>query len=212
MKLQIKLLGNLPVLKGWLYLFFNQLLGSLPNLIRANRTLSKKIENVFNSSITDDDPRMKLPLEHIEKYMSREKTRLSQIEGKAKSMVLGVGIAISLASSGIFLPPTQNLSASSPLVTNMSSIILATAIIFLLVSGYLALRAYKIGPIAMPSLTDHPTLMDTDDMRHKFLLSIESNEMRIIQKTNLVSASMDCLRNGLLVFAIHTFFRLVGIG
>jgi len=182
-------------------LIFDQTLGTVPSLIRANRILRSKILNLQVEGITDSDPRLQLPIDHLKDHFKLEIERLDRIEDKARSTVLGVGIAISLATPSVLLPTRTTTFANEPLYFKLLlTIAIGLAVAFLLMSGFFALTAYKVGEISFPRIDNHPSLVSEDKIREDLVLIIDLNVLRIIQKANLLSASMDCLRNGLLLF------------
>ena len=184
-------------------LIIDQVLGTVPSLIRADRALRAKVIKIYNDGILDSDPRLQLPVDHLKDYNKWEIERLDRIEDKAKSMVLGIGIAISLATPSVLLPTRTATFVNEPLYFKLALTIgLAFAVSFLLMSGFLSLSAFKVGEVSFPRLEYHPPLYSDDEIRGALILQIDLNVMRVIQKANLLSASMDCLRNGLFLFFI----------
>lgn len=180
---------------------FDQGLGTIPSLIQANRILKTKIQNLYVEGVSDSDIRLKLPVDHLKDYAKLEIERLDRIEEKAKSTVLGVGIAISLATPSVLLPTNTAAFQNHPFYFKLIlTIAIGLAVAFLLMSGYLALSAYKVGEISSPRLEYHPSLISENEIREGLILLIDLNVLRIIQKANMLSASMDCLKNGLVLF------------
>lgn len=191
----------------FLFLVFDQIFGTIPSLLRANRILKVKIQNLQIEGVSDSDPRLQLPIDHLESHIKLEIDRLIRIEEKAKSMVLGVGITISLVTAIILVPTQPVMFVNYPFNVKLVLIsIIGLANFFLLVSGYLALSAFKVGEISFPRLEDHPLIVTEEEIRENLILLIDMNVFRIIQKANMLSASMDCLRNGLFLF----FLLLIG--
>lgn len=191
----------------------DQISGTIPNLIRANRIISKKILDKQNEELSSDDPRLKLTTAHLKEYYNSEIDRLSRIEEKARATVVGVTIAITIISAPSILLPTRldDLLNQTNLVKWLLIISLILAIAFLLLSGYFAFLAFSVGEMSKPLLEDHISLKQENQIRKSFIKYIELNALRIIQRANLLSASMDCLRNGLVLFLFILIMSLVSI-
>jgi hypothetical protein len=181
----------------------DQVLGSIPSLIRAKLILVKRAAEKQRAGISSSDPRLKIPEEDLKAELESDIKRLEGIEDKAKSTVLGVTLSVSLASPAILLLVQQDVFADETLTLRVTSaIILVAAITFLFVSGYLSLSGYQVGQVSRPGLENHESLVTPDDARKVILYSIDLNVLRVIQKANLLSASMDCLRNGLVLILV----------
>jgi hypothetical protein len=124
--------------------------------------------------------------------------RLERIEEKARSTVLGVALSVSLATPGILLLTQAEVLADEALVVRIvSAVVLVFAVAFLLTSGYSALSGYNVEQVFRPRLEDDAPLVSSEEARKAILQCIDLNTLRKLQKANLLSASMDCLRNGL---------------
>jgi len=191
----------------------DQVFGTIPNLIRANRIVSKKILDKQNEELSSGDPRLKLPIEHLKEYYNSEIDRLSRIEEKARATVVGVTIAITIiAAPSVLLPTRLDDIVNQTYLVKWSLIIsLIFAVAFLLLSGYFAIMAFSVGEVSKPLLEDHTSIKQENQIRKSFIKYIELNSLRIIQRANLLSASMDCLRNGLVLFLFVLIMSLVSI-
>lgn len=191
----------------------DQLLGTIPSLVRANRIISKKILGKYSDELSSDDPRLQLPIEHLKEYFNSEIERLTRIEEKGKSTVAGVTIAITIITGpSVLLPTRLDDIINQPNSIKWSLIVaLVLAVVFLLFSGYFSFLAFSVGEISKPLLDDHVSIKEDNQVRKDFIKYIELNSLRIIQRANLLSASMDCLRNGLVLFLFVLIMSLVSI-
>jgi hypothetical protein len=184
----------------------DQLLGTLPNLIRANLILSRKISQKSSQEVSSCDRRLELPTEHLRSQYEVDLKRLERIEEKARSTVIGVAISVSLATPSILLLTRPDALAGESFCAKLFlAILLALAVLFLLVSGFLALSGYKVGSVYRPRIEDHESLTSEQEIRKGLLFYIELNRLLVIRKANFLSGSMDCLRNGItlvLVFLV----------
>jgi hypothetical protein len=183
-----------------LFLILDQTLASIPSLIRAQIILDRKFSERLNSSILNTDPRLKISEQELKEYLELDITRLERIEDKAKSTVIGVALSVSLASPAILLLVQTDVFADETISLRViSATILILSIFFLLFSGYLALSGYKVGKVFLPQPSHNSKLIKTLEAKRNILNCIELNQIRVIQNANLLSASMDCLRNGLIL-------------
>lgn len=191
-------------------MLLDQILGSIPSLMRANSILNNKIKARLRTSTPKNDPRLKISEGELREYLELDIKRLERIEDKAKSTVLGVAVSVSLASPGILLLVQTDVFADEAYsIRIVSAIILMLAILFLLISGYFALSGYKVGKIFLPQPTHHSSLIKEREAKRNVLDCIELNQIRVIQNANLLSASMDCLRNGLFLVLIFLLFATI---
>ena len=191
----------------------DHIFGTIPTLIRANRIVSKKIKDKLSEDFSSGDPRLKLPIEYLKEYYNSEIDRLSRIEEKAKATVVGVTIAVTLITAPTILLPTtlDDFANQADFIKWLLLISLIIAVTFLLLSGYFAFLAFSVGEISKPLLEDHISLKKKKQVRETYIRYIELNSLRIIQRANLLSASMDCLRNGLVLFLILLIISLISI-
>lgn len=181
----------------------DQLLGTAPSLIRAFFIINKKKQALLDKGPVAKEPRLKLPLSHIKSYYEKEMERLAYIEDKARTTVLGITIAVGLASSGFLFPANGSFYSQMPENwKNLMLIILFLTIIFILLSGFLSLLVMNVGRVYQLSLTDHQSNVRKKVVKEKLTFYIDLNEYIILEKSNLYSASMACLRNGLLCLMI----------
>lgn len=174
----------------------NQALGTIPDLVRANLKLAARIADIIAEPILLSDERLKLSLEDIEKEFEIDLKRLARIEEKARATVIGVSLSVSLTMPGIALLAGTGALGDTGLKMP-SAALLSAAVLFLLTSGFLALLGYKVGEVSRPQIRDHEPLVTPEERRQIILHCLDLNRLRILAKSNLLSASIDCLRNGL---------------
>jgi len=184
------------------------LLGSLVNLLRANRKVKRSLANTRDKGICDNDNRLGLPSKVLEKAFDTHKKRLERIEDKAKNNVFVVAIAISILTAGIgFYGTDSPLADECVFLKSAASILLVAAMILLLLSGVLSLHSYKVGQVYYPDLEDRPELSGGNEWLRGLLLCLEMNQKIILIRANCLTTSMNCLGNGIIAVAI--FFLLV---
>jgi len=202
--------GVLKTIVKYIYWVFDQLLGTIPNLIRANKIIEKKVHKIQEEGILSSDPRLKLTEDELVKVFETDLKRLERIEEKARNTVIGVALSVSLTSPGLILFVQTDILASETFAFRAAiAVIFVLAILFLSVSGYLSLSCYKVSQIMRPRLEDSKTLSTPRNACKVLLLCSDCNVLRILQKSNLLSASMDCLRNGLLLLLIFIVLSVV---
>lgn len=185
-------------------------LGSVVTLLRANGTVRKKIQRSGPEQY-DDDERLKHAIGHLEKALVVSVDRLQRIEDKATSTVIGVGVAVTIIGSATaFLGGDGPLGTSGMGVRFAAAALLLAAMFFLLLSGYLALRAYAIGEVYRPTLHDAAPLASGLQAKKVLLHCIEQNERVGTRRANLLSASFACLRNGLVLVAALGVLLVLG--
>jgi len=186
------------------------LFGSVISLLRANMAVRKKIQSNAPERY-DDDERLKHAVGDLDKALAVSVDRVQRIEAKATTAVIGVGIAVALLGSG-----TAILGGGGPLGTcGMGARVAAAAVLvagmfFLLLSGYLALRAYAIGEGYRPTLLDAAPLASEQVAKKILLYCIEQNERVGTLRANLLFASLSCLRNGLFLVAVLSVLLVLG--
>lgn len=201
---------GLKIIVNFTFIVIDQILGTVPNLVRANRIIEKKLRKKQEEGILTSDPRLKLTEDEVKEVFEVDLRRLERIEEKARATVIGVTLAVSLASPGILLFVQPDIMADEPLsYRRISAAFFVVAILFLAISGYLSLSAYKVGQIMRPRLEDSKILTSVQNALEVLLMSRDYNVLRILQKANLFSASMDCLRNGLFLLLIFIVLSVI---
>jgi hypothetical protein len=176
-------------------------LGSVVALLRANKKVRRKIADVTPEFYSDDD-QLQHSLDALQNAREATVDRLRRIEDKATSTVIGVGIAVAIiGSASAFLGGDSPLADSSAGARAAVATLLVAAIFYLLLSGYMALRAYAVGEVYGPTLRDTHPLVSEDRAKLMALYCIEQNHRVGTLRANYLSASFACLRNGLALLA-----------
>lgn len=175
------------------------LLGSVFTLHKANRLVQKKMDEC-NIEQFEGDERLKHSKEALDATLSLSIERLQRIENKAMGTLLGIAVAIAVfgATSGL-LGADGLFSDQSPFIKKSAAFGLMIAMLYLFGSGLLALGGYKIGSIYTPALSDRAPVAEESVEAKVIIYSIEQNQRAAMLRSNRLSASFSCLRNGLLV-------------
>ena len=95
MKFVFKLIFNIiSLLLRFISSTLDQILASIPSLIRANAILNKKLQDGLVNGISKSDPRLKISEKELREYLDIDIKRLERIEDKAKSTVIGAALSI----------------------------------------------------------------------------------------------------------------------
>jgi hypothetical protein len=185
------------------------LLGSVFQLHWANRILQSKLDKC-NSEQFKSDKRLKLSAESLNHELTSSIERVERIENKAMSTLLGVTVAIAVLSvaSGV-IGPDGVFSCQLKTLRLIATTLIVVAIGYLFGSGFLALQAYKIGKIYLPTLFDLSPLSEPAEQSTVFLYCIEQNRLVSIMRSNRLSASFSFLRNGLATVLILSIFIII---
>lgn len=174
------------------------LLGSAFTLQQANKVVQKKIDECDIEQFKNDE-RLKHSKQDLDTVLTLSIQRLERVENKAMGTLLGVAVAIAVfgATSGL-LGENGLLAGHSSIIRNVTAAGLLVAMMYLFGSGLLALGAYKIGQIYRPTLTDRAPVADSTTEAMVIIYSIEQNQRAATLRSNKLSASFACLRNGLI--------------
>lgn len=182
--------------------FDSALLGSLCALCRANKILQKRIDNCAAEQFTKD-ARIQHSRDDLKVMLTISIQRLERIENKAMGTLLGVAVAIAVfgATSGI-LGSDGLLAGKRYILQIVAAVLLIIAMLYLFASGFLALGAYRIGQVYRPMLEDCTPIANEEQEKTVLIYSIEQNQRAATMRSNRLSASFNCLRNGLVVVLI----------
>jgi hypothetical protein len=185
------------------------LLGSLFTLRAANRKLHAAI-----ASHTPDDYGTDIRLQHETSTLRTELAaavqRIQRVEDKATKTVIGVGLAVTILGSATAILGGDGLLANhGAAVRALAASLLITGMLFLVRSSYLALRVYAVTPIYSPDLHDLAPIATEAEVRRTLIYCIDQNNRVGTVKTNLLSSSFDCLRNGLTIVAVIAVFLVL---
>jgi hypothetical protein len=188
------------------------LLGALWTLCRANKVLQQKIDNCCVDQFKAD-PRLKCSGDDLKTMLTISIQGLERIENKAMGTLLGVAVAIAVfgATSGL-LGSDGMLAGRCYAAQIVAAALLVVAMVYLFASGLLALGAYRIGQVFRPELVDHASVTDETHEKVVLLYSIEQNQRAATMRSNRLSASFTCLRNGLVVvFVLGVLIAVAGV-
>lgn len=173
--------------------------GSVFMLHKANRLVQQKIDGCDTEQFESDE-RLKHSKQDLDAMLFLSIERLQRIENKAMGTLLGIAVAIAVfgATSGM-LGPDGLFSSQSLLMKSIAALGLMLGMIYLFGSGLLALGAYKIGSVYAPTLSDRAPVVESSMEAKVTIYSIEQNQRAAMLRSNRLSASFACLRNGLIV-------------
>lgn len=188
------------------------LLGSVWTLFRANKVCQQKTDNCYVDQFKDD-PRLKCSGVDLKTMLTISIQRLERIENKAMGTLLGVTVAIVVFGATSGLLGSEGMLADRCYAAQIvAAALLIVAMIYLFASGFLALGAYRIGQVFRPELDDHASVTDETHEKVVLLYSIEQNQLAATMRSNRLSASFTCLRNGLVVvFMLGVLIVMAGI-
>lgn len=188
--------------RGCLGLLDEVVFGSFFSLRHANHHLLSAIRMDSEAEYATD-PRLVHTRESVRAARQFSIERLQRIEDKAKSTVLGVGIAVTvLGSAGTMLGKDGPLASLGIPARVGFAALFSFAVVFLLLSGYLAIRAYSIGSVWIPSLEDAAPMVEEAQEKRIELFYYEQNIRIGTVRNNFMSASFVCLRNGLTLLGV----------
>lgn len=173
------------------------LLGSVITLRAANKALRQTMSKCCYEQFAEDG-RLERSEEDLSAGLALSIGRLERVENKAMGTLLGVAVAIAVfgAASGVFGSDGVLAGSCSALRIVAAVLVLAT-MLYQLGSGLLALGAYEIGPVFRPTLFDGSPIVEEGQAKSILLYCIEQNERAATLRSNRLSASFSCLRNGL---------------
>ena len=186
---------------------FNEVTGSVLELLRANRVVGSKIDRLEKSdpaSKYSGDRRLTVPENVLMRHLEEELARRRAIEEKAKTNVLGITLAFSAMFAGVALV-TSNSNVSEPSIAWhvwALLVLLFVGGLFLLAGGALALSALRIAKTHTWTLEDEVENTADEARAARALWYVELNQDGTRLKTNLVDASYSCIRNGVIALAV----------
>jgi len=175
------------------------LFGSFFTLCAANKAVKNRIDECCVTKFSNDK-RLEHSKEDLDAMLTLSVGRLERIENKAMGTLLGVAVAIAVfgATSGL-LGSDGPLADSCTGLRIIAATLLLLAMLYLFGSGFLSLRAYKIGEMFRPTLSDRTPITEEQQQKSVMLYCIEQNQRTATLRSNRLSASFACLRNGLLM-------------
>lgn len=171
--------------------------GSLFQLRKANRIIKKKMEQAKYTDYKNHSG-LAHTTDILNTELDRTIKRLERIEDKATNAIIGIAIAIPIFSGFIgLLEPNSILASSSSYLRTLAILFAGFTMGQLVLSGYLAIKAYKIGQVFLLTLEDHEPIADKNKHLLVLLYCIHQNRNMAIIRSNRLSTSFNCLRNGL---------------
>lgn len=176
-------------------------LGSVFTLRWANAKVRRRLQADAVEQYRDD-PRLQHSTAALTQALASSLTRLEAIEGKARATLIGIAPAVAILSFGsTILGDSGALADGNCPVRVAAAALLFGGIVFLLRSGQLALRAYRVVELFQPELGDLEPIARGRDARCVILFCIEQNSRVVTMQANILSACFSCVRNGLLLVA-----------
>lgn len=211
----------MPNYRGTVWCLLNQLAGTLPELLSAQRRVESKRKERQERTVPDDDQRLHVPAPKLEAQLDVERERIARIEDKARGTLVGITIAVSVAGAGIGLFSKDGVFDDGGVLTLSTAAVLVLGLGYFLGSGWLAISAYAVSPLHTPDLADRPEArasnstsaepVDDDPVWRKSLLDcLDLNRFLATAKTNRFSASITLLRNGLVSIFLFALLAITG--
>lgn len=185
------------------------LLGSVFELRRANKLVQSKIQECKVEQF-EADKRLRHSKEILGTALAASVERVERIEGKAMGTLLGVSVAVAVfgAASGM-LGSGGVLGGHSMPVRGVAAVLLVAAMAYLFASGFLSLQAYKIGEVYRPTLSDFEPLATSANQAMVLIYCIDQNHLVGTLRSNRLSASFNCLRNGFAAIILLGVFTVI---
>ncbi|MBQ2882432.1 MAG: hypothetical protein IJE43_01455 [Alphaproteobacteria bacterium] len=169
------------------------------------RKANKKIEQSNNDVCLVEK---EVTLEALEKQYNDTFETKSIIEGKAKTNLVTITIAITLIMGSFDLLSSINNKYNNVLINWAVFIIFFSAVLYLFWSGVLALKTLlkenKMDNISLESLS-----LKDDESKQEYYKCIKKNSNNNIKRNNIVFVSYQCIRNA--IICVMIMFILIAI-
>lgn len=169
------------------------------------RKANKKIEQSNNDVCLVEK---EVTLEALEKQYNDTFETKSIIEGKAKTNLVTITIAITLIMGSFDLLSSINDKYDNVLINWAVFIIFFSAVLYLFWSGVLALKTLlkenKMDNISLESLS-----LKDDESKQEYYKCIKKNSNNNIRRNNIVFVSYQCIRNA--IICVMIMFILIAI-
>ena len=177
----------------------------------ANRKVTarmRQLEKEDPASAYRDDARAGLPVDLLLRHLNEEHARRRVVEDKARTNVLGIALAFSgmFAGTALISSMSDNDGCATDWLLWVFLPLLLLGIWFLLAGGWVALRVFRIMPIYTWTLEEETENATVALKAMSVLWYIELNQGATRIKSNQVSTSYSCIRNGIIVLAVATLF------
>ena len=145
-------------------------------------------------------PDVKYSTQELNQELAASVERLRRVEDHSRATLIGASLAAALIGPALSVfGPTGVVHATNPSVRSLIATLLVLASFFLITSGLLALRGYRVGVVYRPRLTDFGFPRIKAQIDSLTLHCIEQNDTILAQRTNYLKASFSCIRNGLIL-------------
>ena len=180
--------------------------GTLFSLWRAHHRVKRSLDCLAKKDpkfLYSADSRTQLCENLLIQHLEQEHSRREVIEDKAKTSTLGITFAFSVMFAGVAV-----LSASATPKElcdgkiGWVSLVLIFGFFFQLIGGLLAFEACRITKYFVWTLEERAENDQSEFRAAKIIWYIELNQIVNRQKTNQISASNICIRNGVVLLAI----------
>ena len=153
-------------------LIFNFLFVSYPAAFTAHRKIKKQIEGIRESDFEIDLDYEKLSLDLLRRHLEKCRENKNLIESKAKQNLFGVSLAFSIifASFGLMIS-----DSSKSIFNGIYTLVLIPAmvgILFLLVGGFAAQRALRIGEWYDLSLKEEVNFLNSISQKKEIVIEL----------------------------------------
>ena len=193
---------------------FHEVTGTFFELWHTNRIVQSALSRLERSKPRPNYGKQEHPLLSLHEllvHLQREHDRRRIIEDKAKTNVLGITLAFSaILASVALMPRIVEAARHSPDWAIWAFIGLQLlAIVFLLIGGWLALRALRIAEIHVWTLADERSNTTSEERNATIGWYIQKDQLISTLKANNLDASYSCIRNGVLVLALAAALALI---
>ena len=187
----------------------NLLLGSYFQLVSSNRMVNKNIEKCKIEEFTGD-----LRLRHDEEILRRAVDNsvkiIKEIEQKSVDVLRGSLLTVSIVVAFAGITGTNIGSNNEPTwFIILASILLFSAIIYLMLSGLFAIKAFNIGIVWYMGLKDYEPLVSKHRQAMNQIHCIEQNHSAHAMKVNRLQISFRLLRNGLIAVSAFGVWNFI---
>lgn len=173
---------------------------------KSNDILREKLADTNNvgvlCSIENSD---KIGAEILKEQYSETLRIKEKLEDKAKTNVAGITISITLIMGASGLLNTIYTKFNSPLISWMSFLLFAVAVVYMLIAGIMAIGVLinenEIYIVQLSNLAE-----DSLALRDDYDQCIGQNRMKNLIRNNTVYTSYECIRNSLMCLFVLLVF------
>ena len=178
---------------------------NLLDAIFVSMISAHKAERILNDKINmlDDDKEVKsdIEVETLKAYNNKYDNYKRDIEGKAKINLLGITLSFSIVFTGLtFILGHGSTLFQSTLNKFIAFPLFVIGIIYLILSGLISLKVYRIGE--WNDITIDDELVEKAERAAILKNCLEKNEIILINKRNYTYVSQMLIRNGIIAISI----------